>query len=96
MNVQKEQNWLHSTTRYFRKILSFVEHVSRQHPLGQFLERAEGSGGRVEGGVPPLREVNLGQDSALARNSRVDLVVGQDHGVDLNAVHLVSVITNDS
>ena len=75
----------------------------RQHPRFQliesssgFLEGPEGAGGGVEGGVPPLGQVDLGQDAALAGHAGVDLVIGQDHGVDLDAVHLVGVVANDS
>ena len=49
----------------------------------------------MEGGVSPLGQVDLGQDAALARDPWVDLVVGKDHGVDLDALHLVGVITDD-
>ena len=43
-----------------------------------------GGGGGVVGGVPPLGQVQTGQDTGLAGHSRVDLVVGQHHGVYLN------------
>ena len=44
----------------------------------------EGAGGGcVVGGVAPLGQVEAGQDAGLAGHSRVDLVVGQHHGVHL-------------
>ena len=42
-----------------------------------------GGGGGVVGSVPPLGQVQAGQDAGLAGHSRVDLVVGQHHGVHL-------------
>ena len=41
---------------------------------------------RVEGGVSPAVEVDPGENAGLARNSRVDLVVGKNHRVHLQPV----------
>ena len=41
---------------------------------------------RVEGGVSPAIEVDPGENAGLARNSRVDLVVGKNHRVHLQPV----------
>ncbi len=43
------------------------------------------SGRGVEGGVSPLAEVDALEDAALAGDARVDVVVGQDHGVHLTS-----------
>ena len=44
------------------------------------------------GGVPPLGQVDLGQDAGLAGHPGVDLVVWQDHGVDLDVVDVVRAV----
>ena len=51
--------------------------------------------GGMEAGISPLGEVNASEDSTLARDAGVNLVIGQDHGVDLDRLHLVSVVAND-
>ena len=48
------------------------------------------------GSVSPLGEVQSGQDTGLAGNPGVDLVVGQHHGVDLNVVQRVGIITENT
>ena len=40
----------------------------------------------MEGGVPPAVKVDPGENAGLARNSRVDLVVGKNHRVHLQPV----------
>jgi len=57
----------------------------------------EGAGGGcVVGGVAPLGQVEAGQDAGLAGHSRVDLVVGQHHGVHLNILKVVRVVAKDA
>jgi len=43
----------------------------------------EEAGGGVEGRVSPLLEVNALEDTAFAGHARVDLVIGQHHGINL-------------
>lgn len=47
------------------------------------LSTADESGRWVEGRVSPLAEVDPLEDAALAGHARVDVVVGEDHGVHL-------------
>lgn len=47
-------------------------------------------------GIPPFAQVNSGQHAALTGHARVDLVIGQDHGIDLDGVDVVAVITKDT
>ena len=47
----------------------------------------------MESSIPPFAEIDSSEDSTLARNSGIDLVIRQDHGVDLHAVHIVTVVT---
>ena len=47
------------------------------------------------GRVPPLGEVNLGEDAVLAGHPGVDLVVWEDHGVHLDVVDFVGAVAED-
>ena len=55
-----------------------------------------GAGAGMVCSVPPLGEVEPGQDAALARDPRVDLVVRQDHGVDLDGLEVVAVVAENA
>ena len=50
----------------------------------------------MKGRVSPLGEVESRQDTALARNTWVDFMVGQDHCIDLNGVDVVAVVAEDA
>jgi hypothetical protein len=50
----------------------------------------------LEGDVLPLGEVDAGQQAGLAGHPRVDVVVGQHHGVHLHRLHLVRVVADDA
>ena len=47
------------------------------------------------GRVPPLGEVDLGEDAVLAGHPGVDLVVREDHGVHLDVVDVVGAVAED-
>ena len=49
----------------------------------------------METGISPLGEVNAPEDSTLARDTGIDLVIRQDHGVDLDRLHVITIVTND-
>ena len=50
----------------------------------------------MEGSVSPLAQVKSGQNAALARNTWVDFMIRQDHGVDLNGVDVIAVVAEDA
>ena len=51
--------------------------------------------GGMEAGISPLGEVNASEDTTLAWDAGVDFVVGQDHGVNLDGFHLITIVTDD-
>jgi len=59
--------------------------------LRSLLER-RAEGRVVVRSVPPLGEVNFGEDAGLAGHPGVDLVVWEDHGVDLDVVDVVGAV----
>ena len=50
----------------------------------------------MEGSVSPLAQVKSGQNAALARNTWVDFMIRQDHGIDLNGVDVIAVVAEDA
>ena len=44
-------------------------------------------------GISPFAQVNSGQDSTLTGDAGVNLVIRQDHGINLDGVNVVAVIT---
>ena len=79
-----------SFSKSLTRLISFRKEgrIGRCRVKGDFWRcRVEGLGRRgVEGGVSPAVEVDPGENAGLARNSRVDLVVGQHHRVHLQPV----------
>lgn len=50
----------------------------------------------MEGGVPPFGEIHSRQHAAATRQPRVDLVVGQDHRVNLHVDEVIGVVAEDA
>ncbi len=51
---------------------------------------------RLEGDILPLGQIDARQEAWLAGHPRVDVVVGQHHGVHLDRLQLVRVVAEDA